>query len=224
MTEQGNNNNGDGSLESFPSITTILVGVWLLVFSALSVFGLYWAFLLISPNGVNSESFRQIQESLVTLFAAGVGSSITTILGYLMHASVKKDFDSSYTPWYFARPVMGMLLGLVFYFVIKGGLFVLTVESSTAGVEEMNLWSLSATGALVGLFSKNAIEKLRELFNTLFRTQDKMNRELMSRLPKELRAQVSPYLGGEAKQPEQPPKKEKDKNKNKKPEVKTKNK
>ena len=156
------------------------------------------------------------------MFAAGVGSSITTILGYLMHASVKKDFDSAYTPWYVARPVMGMLLGLVFYFVIKGGLFVLTVKSSTSGIEEMNLWSLSATGALVGLFSKDAIEKLRELFNTLFRTQDKMNRELMNRLPEGLKAQVSPYLGGEAKQSEQPPKREKDKNK--KSEVKPKSK
>ena len=213
MKEEGKNNNGNGGLESFPSITTILVGIWLLVFSALSVLGLYWAFLLISLHTVNPESIRQIQESLVTMFAAGVGSSITTILGYLMHASVKKDFDSAYTPWYVARPVMGMLLGLVFYFVIKGGLFVLTVKSSASGVEDINLWSLSATGALVGLFSKNAIEKLRELFNTLFRTQDEMNRELINRLPKELRAQVSPYLEGEAKQSEQLPKGEKDKNK-----------
>ena len=187
--------------EAFPSRNTICVGIWLLVFSALSVIGIFWAFLLIPRQALalaaNIEGNLQIQESLVTMFAAGVGSSITTILGYLLHACAKKDFDPAYTPWYIARPVMGMLLGLVFYFVIKGGLLVLTAGNTTSGVGELNLWTLSATGALVGLFSKNAIEKLRELFNTLFKTQDEMNHELLNRLPKELRDKVSPYLGGE---------------------------
>lgn len=220
MKQKTNKNSSGGGQEAFPSRNTILIGLWLLVFSGLSVIGLYWAFLLISrqnsTGSVNLEDIRQVQESLITMFAAGVGSSITTILGYLSHASENKDFDPAYTPWYVARPVMGMLLGLVFYFVIKGGLFVLTAGNTESGAGELNLWTLSANGALVGLFSKNAIEKLRELFNTLFRTQEdtqedtqeEMNRELTQRLPEELRAQVLPYLDGETEEVEEDPEEE----------------
>ena len=185
--KQENRNSWFGNPGSFPSWLTIIVFIWLLVFSALSVIGLYWALLLITPQNLASGAYvvgyLPIQESLVTMFAAGIGSSITTLLGYLLHASAKKNFDPAYTPWYVARPVMGMLLGLIFYFVIKGGLFVFTAGNTASGESELNIWMLSATGALVGLFSKNAIEKLRELFNTLFRTQDEMNNELMNRLP-----------------------------------------
>ena len=212
MTQERNQNSSGQDLEAFPSRTTIFVGIWLLVFSALSVVGLYLAFLPESLQNslpvVGAERARQLSESLVMMFAAGVGSSITTIMGYLLHASERKDFDRAYTPWYFARPVMGMLLGLVFYFVLKGGLFVLTVGNSASGAEELNLWSLSAVGALVGLFSKNAIEKLRELFNTLFKTQDEMNNELLNRLPDELKAQVSPYFQEAGNKPKKLPKAE----------------
>jgi hypothetical protein len=102
---------------------------------------------------------------LVTMFAAGIGASITTILGYLEHASSDRDFRASYVPWYVARPLLGLLLGVVFYFVIKGGLLA-TVGSQNA--DNIDVYGLAAFAALVGMFSKQAIEKLREVFATLF--------------------------------------------------------
>jgi hypothetical protein len=55
------------------------------------------------------------------------------------------------------------------------------------------------------MFSKNAIEKLRGLFNTLFRTQKDLNLELLSRLPGELKGQVLPYLEGRGEQAQEQP-------------------
>lgn len=221
MKQKRNNNSWLEGLEfgeSFPSRMTIIVGIWILVFSAISVIGLLWSFLFISRQdlepGANIKGISQIQELLVIMFAAGVGSSVTNILGFLSHASVQKDFDPAYTPWYIARPVLAMLLGLIFYFVIKGGLIVLTAGNTTSGVNELNLWTLSAIGALVGLFSQNAFEKLRKLFDTLFITEadkkDKMNRKLLKRLPENLKDEVSPYLGGGAGEVEEIPKGEDD--------------
>ena len=173
MAQTGNN----PERKEFPTCGTVLIGIWLLLFTALSVIGFYVAFFTGSlkiSSFINLWSNSEFKESLITMFAAGVGSSITSILAYLEHASEKKDFDRAYIPWYVARPVMGMLLGLVFYFTLKGGLFVLTFGGGTDSQPDkiMNLWSLSAAGALVGLFSKNAIEKLRELFNILFRARE----------------------------------------------------
>lgn len=184
----------------FPDGNTVVVGAWLLAFVVISLLGLY---LTLHPPlwpaglsglfpAVEAPLARSIQESLVMLFAAGLGSSITTILGYLRHASILQDFDAAYTPWYVARLLMGMLLGLIFYFVVKGGL--LAVSAGAGTTDELNLWALAAIGALVGLFSKNAIEKLRELFNILFKTQDEQYKELLERLPKDLREQLADYL------------------------------
>ena len=160
------------SNNAFPGGLTVHVGLWVLFYSFLSVVGLYLAFnpsivgKLIDNSSANAEA---LNESLIMLFSAGVGSSVSTLLAYLLHASEKKDFDNAFVPWYFARPIMGMLLGLIFYYALKGGILVLT---TTTGAENLNDYALAAVGGLVGMFSKNALEKLREVFNTLFSTRE----------------------------------------------------
>jgi hypothetical protein len=44
------------------------------------------------------------------------------------------------------------------------------------------------------MFSKEAIEKLRELFNTLFSTRKNVEESIIERLPPELKKQVRPFL------------------------------
>ena len=114
-------------------------------------------------------------------------------LAYLEHASDKKDFDVAYSPWYIGRPLMGMLLGLMFYFLLRDGLLAVVTNKSTP--ESLSEAGLTGIGALVGLFSKEAIEKLRELFNTLFSTRKNVEESLLERMPAELRDRVRPYLG-----------------------------
>lgn len=123
------------------------------------------------------------------MLAAAVGGCIGTILGYLKHASIEKNFDVAYLPWYVARPFMGLLLGLLF-FLFKGGL----LATLPGGAPDLNDFGLAGIGGLIGLFSKNAIEKLREIFNVLFATQEDRDQSLYDRLPKDLQAQIAPYL------------------------------
>jgi hypothetical protein len=171
---------------AFPAPVTLNVGGWLLFLSALFLIGLFVALDRDSFLGVG-----EVRYALVTMFAAGVGSMITTILGYLRHASVEQDFDPAFAPWYVARPIMGVLLGVIFYFVLKGGLLATIPDVS---MREVNEFGLAGLGGLVGLFSKNAIEKLREIFNVLFRTQADMTDELLRRLPEDLAEQVKAHL------------------------------
>ena len=112
------------------------------------------------------------------MFAAGIGSAVSTIRSFLLHASTRKDFDPAQVPWYVARPLMGMLLGFIFYFLLAGGvLLLIAAENEPTDIEGFNDWGLSGAGALVGLFSREAIEKLREVFHTMFRTQADVLRE-----------------------------------------------
>jgi hypothetical protein len=64
---------------------------------------------------------------------------------------------------------------MVMYFVIRGGFL-----ASATGTEELNPWGFVAVAALVGLFSKQATNKLDELFSTMFKTDKE--RELSDKL------------------------------------------
>jgi hypothetical protein len=187
----------------FPQSATLPIGLWLAVISLVLIAGL---FEVLSPNptitwlsaesgsGGSGTASAEMRNLLVTIFAAGVGSMITTILGYLKHASERRDFMLSFVPWYFARPLIGILLGVVFYFVLKGGLLV-TVGAASAA--DINVYGLGALAALVGLFSKNAVEKLRDVFGTLFTTEADVRAALLDRLPKDLAEQVAKALEGQ---------------------------
>lgn len=58
-----------------------------------------------------------------------------------------------------------MSLALVFYFVIRGGFL-----STTGGAQDINPYGIAALAGLVGMFSKQATDKLSEVFGTLFRS------------------------------------------------------
>ena len=55
-----------------------------------------------------------------------------------------------------------MALGLLFYFVIRAG-FVTTGQASA-----VNPFGIAAIAGLAGMFSKQATDKLKELFDQLF--------------------------------------------------------
>jgi hypothetical protein len=191
--------------KAYPSEVTIGVGVWLLVFTGFLILGLSFTLNSISwPDWTMKwlERTPDFTNAMATMFGAGIGSSLATIQAYLEHASDKKDFDIAYVPWYIARPLMGMLLGLIFYFLLREGLLAVLTDRSTP--ETLSEAGLIGVGALVGLFSKEAIEKLRELFNTLFSTRKNIEESLLERMPEELREKVRGYLdptteGGETK-------------------------
>jgi spore maturation protein SpmA len=183
----------------FPTVATVLIALWLALIAFVLTAGLVHMFSPIpfitrlfpwlSQDWAVTENAK-IRNLLVTMFAAGIGSMITTILGYLKHASEKRDFKLSYAPWYFARPLIGVLLGVVFYFVLKGGLLAIGAPKTNS----INVYGLGGFATLVGLFSKSAVEKLRDVFGTLFSTEADAQAKLLERLPDDLAKQVKNAL------------------------------
>jgi hypothetical protein len=104
------------------------------------------------------------QGLLLLAFLAG-------ILGSFMHAGQSfakyvgnEQLTSSWAYWYILRPPVGGVLGLLFYFVLRAGLL-------SASVEAVSPYGVVAFGALAGWFSKQATDKLAEVFENLFRTE-----------------------------------------------------
>ena len=166
------------------------------------------------------------EQQLILLVAIGgalgafvhVATSFTDYLG-------SQQFEKSWISWYLMRPFIGATLALAFYFLLRGGLININVDSpqvaseyasvqdsvtylyvdtaanvsktpirSTSdtlagfrkiGVERMpvrqdrmpiNPFGVTAVSILAGLFSRQAVDKLREIFENLFLPKEKVER------------------------------------------------
>lgn len=67
----------------------------------------------------------------------------------------------SWVPNYLLLPMSGAILSVVFYFVLRGGLF-----SPRVGLEQASPFGFAPLTALIGMFSERAILKLKEIAET----------------------------------------------------------
>ncbi len=65
------------------------------------------------------------------------------------------------------RPFIGTALAVIVYFVVQGGLI-----AGTSGAGSLSPYGVAAIAGLAGMFSKQATDKLREVFENLFRTEN----------------------------------------------------
>ncbi|PKL88657.1 MAG: hypothetical protein CVV23_08990 [Ignavibacteriae bacterium HGW-Ignavibacteriae-2] len=84
-----------------------------------------------------------------------------------------KDFNENWIIWYISRPFVGGLLSLLFFFIFLWGF--------DFGIKDPNgFYGLIALSGLVGLFSKQAMYKLSDIFDVVF--QSKKEEQLKNKL------------------------------------------
>lgn len=96
---------------------------------------------------------------------------LVSALGSFVHATVSftdyvgnRQLTRSWAWWYVLRVFVGSALAVLVYFALRGGFF-----GANAASEAVNPYGIAAVSGLVGLFSKQATDKLREIFDTAFR-------------------------------------------------------
>lgn len=100
---------------------------------------------------------------LLVILVGAAGSLIQAATSFGDYVG-NREFFSSWVPWYVLRLVVGVLLALLLYFAVRGGF--LNGNSQSGNV---NPYGIAALAGLSGLFSKQATDKLKEVFETLFR-------------------------------------------------------
>lgn len=97
--------------------------------------------------------------------------AVTGALGSYIHLATSfvdflgnRQFVSSWKWWYALRPFIGSALAVIVYFAARGGLI-----SGSAGARDLSPYGVSALAGLSGMFSKQATDKLREVFENLFK-------------------------------------------------------
>jgi len=102
---------------------------------------------------------------LLVAFASALGSYVHAATSFGDYVG-NRELRRSWTWWYLLRFWVGIAIALLFYFALRGGFLVADGSSSA-----LNPYGIAALAGMTGLFSKQATDKLNEVFVTAFRTQ-----------------------------------------------------
>jgi hypothetical protein len=98
----------------------------------------------------------------LVVITSALGSYIHTVTSFTLYAG-NRSLCPSWLAWYLLRPAISAALALIFYFALRAGLF-----SGATADQTINPFGIAAISGMVGMFSKQATEKLGKIFDTIF--------------------------------------------------------
>jgi hypothetical protein len=156
-------------------LTRVLFAIYMMVLNVLLVYmlikiwpekagqtagesvGLFW-------NQFHIFLSMEVRFLLIVVLAGALGSYIHAATSFADFVGNRRCY-ASWTLWYVLRPFIGVALSLMVYFAMRGGLI-----GASTGAEALSPYGIAAIAGLAGLFAKQATDKLREVFETLFKT------------------------------------------------------
>lgn len=100
---------------------------------------------------------------LLVIVVGAVGSFLHAATSFVTYVG-NRAFVASWLWWYLLRLPIGSATAVLFYFLLRGGLL-----STNADAGDVSLFGMIAIAGLAGMFSKQASDKLGEIFDNLFR-------------------------------------------------------
>jgi hypothetical protein len=152
--------------------TKFLLGIYLVAASVVLAFFIlsYWPAKgspgIVTVFGKDYVMDPEVRLLLLVLLAGALGSFVHSATSFADFVG-NRSLTPSWMWWYVLRPFIGMGIAAIFYFLIRGGLFLL---SGTPDVEKTS-FGIVAIAALSGMFSKQATDKLGDVFDNFFKTE-----------------------------------------------------
>lgn len=112
---------------------------------------------------------------LIALAAGGIGACVYAVSSFADYFG-NRQLRVSWVWWLLLRVPLGIGLAIVVYLMLRGGLLFLYNTPTNLAAEAINPHGVAGLCALVGLFSRQAMDKLYELFCTLFSTAKELGR------------------------------------------------
>lgn len=98
---------------------------------------------------------------LIVLFSGALGGLVYALRSVTWYIGNRR-LKWSWTALYFLTPFTSAAIALVFYFVVRGGFF-----SPTSSVSDTSPFGFAALAALIGMFTEQAANKLRDVAATV---------------------------------------------------------
>ena len=132
--------------------------------------GLLTALIVLWPGTPSTGGLSMERRFLLLAAISGaLGSYIHLASSFVEHAG-RENLNAGWAWWYFLRPMVGSALAIIVYFVLRAGLVAGGGSDGTAGI---NPYGVAAISALSGMFSRQATEKLREVFGKVCNVETK---------------------------------------------------
>jgi len=112
------------------------------------------------------EITEEVRFILIVVIMGALGGCVYSVRAFSIHVG-RESFEESWMCWYFMRPLTGSILALIFYFAFRAAFFSLSADTG-----DLNVFGISTLGGIVGIFSKETIDKLEELFKDLLPTEE----------------------------------------------------
>ena len=112
--------------------------------------------------GLKRVAFQPQVSLLLMIAIVGSLASLVELIRAFTKYSGRGELSQRWTWWYALRPVQGAALAVIVYFALRGGL--LGVDNT----KPLNPYGLAAFAGLVGLFTRHAVTKLSDVFDTMF--------------------------------------------------------
>jgi hypothetical protein len=149
----------------------ILMTIYLILFSILLLYSIIqlWPPKAGAEGAASTVSFLfwkpniedEIRLLLIVALAGALGGLVHTLRSLYWYVG-NRELVLSWMIKYILLPFVGTTLALVFYFVIRAGFF-----TPGAKVEHASPYGFAALAGLVGMFSEQAVLKLKEMAETL---------------------------------------------------------
>lgn len=130
-----------------------------------SAVALFWGKVRLDFGG--REELRLL---LVALLAGALGAFVSSAMSFASYLG-NRQLDRWWTIWYVVRPPVGMVLALIAYFLLRAGLL-----SPGANVSNVSPYGVAGIGGIMGMFVKEATDKMRDVATALFQSQENKRR------------------------------------------------
>ncbi len=161
------------------AIAIILISLYLIALSIFSICSLVGIFETDSESTTTVIRIcffdltvnKEIRLILIAAAMGLLGSLIYCITSFTSYIGNNR-FITRWTLWYLLRPIIGIPLAIILYLALRGG-----VLNWGSDVNAINEYGIAAICGLVGMFSRQTIDKLREVFENLFSLNNEDGRE-----------------------------------------------
>lgn len=115
----------------------------------------------VSAFGREFEVWDEVRLLWIVILAGALGSLIHAMRSVYWYVG-NRNLVRSWLAKYFVMPFTGSALAVMFYFVIRGGFF-----SPQSNFSQTSPFGFAALSAMVGLFSEQAVLKLKQVAETI---------------------------------------------------------
>ena len=160
-----------------PAVGVVVIGLVLLLLFCVVMCGLvaFWPAASSSPSATPislgftsvADQDGQIRIFLFVAMAGALGGLVHSLRSFYWYAG-NRNVLWSWLPMYMMLPFVGAALGVALYLGLRGGLLLQpSAGAGGAGATGVNPYGFAGFALLAGLFTEQAIQKLKDVFTTL---------------------------------------------------------